>query len=343
MTIQEDPLALAGGSATAWPVSLEPLPIESAGNDVVESGEGGCYPGWEFLRAGWTAQGRTFEARVGFASDVSETERDAMVAAFASMTFEPSSGIPSSVVLATGTAGGEDWDLIAARQEDGLGLMLQAESIGGGGGGFDPASPTLHLIDHVLGDGTDRERVVFGAVPSTAVRVEAIPEEWLGTLVVDLLDVPGEIDPGLDALVFVAPVDVRIAVTAYDASGAVLASAEVGPDVADPIETPLPTLVDVAPEHGGTYWGVYLWVSGASEDRERDAAVLAAEDLGFNPSVGDIACDQDAATVLGVSTSSTRVAIYFTTRRDAETAYEQIFADYREPVGLAEVTTFCLD
>jgi hypothetical protein len=37
------------------------------------------------------------------------------------------------------------------------------------------------------------------------------------------------------------------------------------------------------------------------------------------------------------------VAIYFTTRADAETAYEQLSMEHREPVGVAEVTTFCLD
>src|SRR5688500_12700240 len=45
MTVQEEPLALSGGAAAPWPVELEPLEVGAA--------ESGCYPGWEFLRAGW--------------------------------------------------------------------------------------------------------------------------------------------------------------------------------------------------------------------------------------------------------------------------------------------------
>jgi hypothetical protein len=344
MTIQESPLALAGGSAVAWPVSLEPLAVESAGNDVVESGEGGCYPGWEFLRAGWTAEGRTLEARVGFAPDVSDEERDAMVAAFASMTFEPNSAAASSVVLATGTstgtAGGETWQLIAERQTDGLMLTLQAETFGAGGGGFDPASRRLLILDSVLGEGDERVHLVFGAVPAEAVRV-GIRFEVDDEAIVDVLDIPDTIDAEMNAFVYSLLPNQRVTITAYDASGAAIASGEVGPGADDePIGTPVPAFIDVRPEHGGTYWGVYLWVGASPDDIQANAAVRAAEDLGYTPSTGDIACDQDAATALGVDASGSRVAVYFEERLDAETA-AALFDP--APVGVAEVTTYCLD
>ncbi len=340
MTVQEGPVALAGGSAAPWPVPLEPLSIESAGGDVVESGEGGCYPGWEFLRAGWTAEGRTFEARVGFSPDATTDDRRAMLDAFATMRFAPNPDAASAAVLQTGTAGGEEWQLIAERQDDGLTLSMQAGSIGGGGGGFDADSSRLRLIDHVLGSGESAERIVFGAVPAEATRLEAVGEDWLGTLEVTRLDVPDEIDAHLDALVFVGPPDIRFIVTAFDAAGHLIASAEVGHGT--PTEGPVPEApADATLEHGGTYWAVYLWV-GETADAKAEAAVARAADLGYTTGVGDLACDQGAAEALGVAPdqSGSAVAIYFDSRADAAAA-SGLFEP--APVGIARVTTFCLD
>jgi hypothetical protein len=114
VTVQEQPLALAGDAAAPWPATLEPM-------DLGPGGAGGCYPGWAFSNATWTAEGRTFEAVVGLDPGVREADREALFAAFDSMTFAPTTAGPNSVVLATGTAGGEDWELIATRQSDGLG------------------------------------------------------------------------------------------------------------------------------------------------------------------------------------------------------------------------------
>jgi hypothetical protein len=81
MTIQEEPLDLDGPAATPWPVELEPL--------AADASESACYPGWAFLRAGWTASGRTFEARVGFAPEASDEEHDGLLVAFASGSISP--------------------------------------------------------------------------------------------------------------------------------------------------------------------------------------------------------------------------------------------------------------
>ena len=146
MTVQEEPLDVDARSVT-WPASLEPMNQGTSGS--------GCYPDWEFMRAGWTIADRTFEARVGFAPDASDDDRDAVFAAFASMAFAaPPDGI-TSVVLATGTAGGQEWSLIATREDDGLGLTLQGPSSGAGIGSFDPSPQKPQISSHAFGEGPD--------------------------------------------------------------------------------------------------------------------------------------------------------------------------------------------
>lgn len=227
MTVQERPLALTGDASMPWPVEPESL----GGLD-----DTGCYPGWELLGTEWTAAGRTFEARIGFAPEVSNEDRQALLSAFASMTFEPATEAPSSVVLATGTAGGEGWELIAERQGDELVLTLQAESTGGGGGGFDPQSSELHLIGHVLGEAEARERVVFGALSVDAVDIEISSDQPLDVGATPVLDVPDTIDPRLNAFVFAVDPRARVEVTAFDDSGRLIARGQIGPEPA-PINT----------------------------------------------------------------------------------------------------------
>lgn len=229
MTIQEEPLALAGEGSGPWPVELEPM-----GADTSQSG---CYPGWGFLRAGWTAAGRTFEARVGLAPDVTDADREALFAAFTSMTFEPIEGAPSTVVLATGTAGGEDWELIATRQPDGLSLTLQAETFGTGTGGFDPTSDELQLTDHVFGSGSEAERVVFAAVPAGVTLIVAVGPAF--AVEPGVLDVPDEIDPRLNAFVVVVDADTDIAFRGFDATDDLVVSGGIAAE-GTPLEIALP-------------------------------------------------------------------------------------------------------
>jgi hypothetical protein len=218
MTVQEEPLALEGPSSEPWPVDLRAM--------TVDAFESACYPNWNFLRAGWTAAGRTFEARVGFAPAATTDEHDAVLAAFASMSFAASSDGVTAATLTTGTAGGQEWSLIAARQSDGLTLSLQGASSSSGTGGFDRSSKDLQLSSHAFGDGADRELVVFGVVPEGAVRVEASSADG-SVMSTGVLDVPNEIDPDLNAFALVVasgPVELL----AYDASGEVVAQGTVG-------------------------------------------------------------------------------------------------------------------
>lgn len=227
MTIQEEPLASQGPGSAPWPVRLEPLAV-----DVSDSA---CYPGWTFERAGWTASGRTFEARVGLSPDASDDEREALAAAFASMTFEPSSGQASSVSLAQGVAGGEEWQLVASRAKGGLSLELSGETSGAGMGSLDDASADIQASDMVFGSGSQAERVIFGVVPEGVVRVEATTAGG-SPVSTDVLDVPDEIDPNLNAFVLVAPSG-RVDMSGYDASGNVIARGSTGR-----VEAPSPTV-----------------------------------------------------------------------------------------------------
>jgi hypothetical protein len=210
VTVQEEPLALGGPASQAWPVELEPLNVDAS--------ESACYPGWEFLRAGWTASGRTFEARVGLAPEASEDERDALFMAFASMTFEPSGGGATSVVLTHGTAGGEDWQLFASHTKGGLSLEIAGETTGAGAAALDAPSMNIQLSTILFGSGSDAELVIFGAVPEGVVRVEASAEDG-STVSTDVLDVPNEIDPHLDAFVLVVDPRVPVELNGFDKSG----------------------------------------------------------------------------------------------------------------------------
>jgi hypothetical protein len=225
MTVQEEPLALDGPAAAPWPVQLEPMDVGSE--------ESACYPGWEFRRAGWTASGRSFEARVGLAPESSSENREALFAAFASMTFEPTTAGPTSVVLATGTAGSEEWELIATSQSDGLGLSLDTETFGTGSGGYRDAIRALHLTAHVFGSGEQAERVVFGAIPADAVRLVGTDAAF-GQNEVAILDVPEEIDPDLNAFVVTMDPDIVVAFEALDEQGRVVAAGSVGPEAGEP-------------------------------------------------------------------------------------------------------------
>jgi hypothetical protein len=217
MTIQEEPLAIDGPSAGPWPARLEPMNVAAS--------ESGCYPGWEFQRAGWTASGRTFEARVGIAPEASDEERDALSTAFASMTFEPSASGTTSVVLAHGTAGGEDWQLIASR-DNGFGLDIATQTTGAGAV-FLGSSTDLQASDIVVGSGSDAERVIFGVVPEAVVRVEASTPGG-PTVSADVLDVPSEIAQHLNAFVLVVDPSGPVQLTGYDASGQVVATGSAG-------------------------------------------------------------------------------------------------------------------
>ena len=271
MTIQEGPLALSGDAARPWPVGLEPLEAGTA--------ESGCYPGWEFLHAGWTAEGRTFEARVGFAPDVTGTDRDALFKAFATMTFSPGKSGPAAAVLGTGEIGGETWELIASREAGGGGLVLslETEDQASGTGGYSPDSPTLQLTEVVVGSGDGARNLVFGAVPPGTAAIDCPDPAAVRTF-----EVPDEIDDRFEAFIVVLDVGLEVELNAVDADGNVIASGRTGRRGAPngPAETP-PQTDDAALEDGrhfgyvravdvdaGTIvFDLAYWLSGDKADR----------------------------------------------------------------------------
>jgi hypothetical protein len=264
MTVQEEPLALDGPSSEPWPVGLRPM--------TVDASESGCYPDWEFLRAGWTAAGRTFEARVGFAPAATMDERDDVLAAFASMTFSPSSRGVTAAVLGDGIAGGEPWTLFAQRTEGALSLSLEAETIGAGTSFVTPATSELQPASTVLGQGSNQQLVAFGAIPTDVVRVEATAAD--GSVVpAEVFDIPDELDPDSNAFALVAPPG-TLELLGYDASGEVVARGTV--DAAEPAPFPGATLEDdrhfgyvrsVDPDERTIEFDLAYFLSGKEADR----------------------------------------------------------------------------
>ncbi len=224
MTVQEEPPTL-GDLTRPWPVELQPMSVDAS--------ESACYPDWEFLRARWIAAGRAFEARVGLSPDASDDERNALFAAFASMTFEPSGGGATSVTLAQGTSGGEDWQLVASRDKGGLSIEIVGETTGTGVGAPDDASTDLQATDAVFGSGSQAERIVFGVVPEGVVRVEASAAAG-STVSADVLDVPSEIAQHLNAFVLAVDPSGPVQLTGSDASGQVVTTGSVGGAVSAP-------------------------------------------------------------------------------------------------------------
>jgi hypothetical protein len=264
MTVQEEPLALDGASSEPWPVELRPMSVGAS--------ESGCYPDWDFLRAGWTAAGRTFEARVGLSPDANEDERDALLAAFGSMTFSGSGRGVAAAVLGDGIAGGEPWTLFAQRTEGGLSLSLEAEAIVTGTSFVSPATSDLQPASTVLGQGSNRQLVAFGTIPTDVVRVEATASD--GSVVpAEVFDIPDELDPDSNAWALVAPPG-RVVVRGYDSSGQVVARGTAGSSQA-------PSSADAALEDGRHFgyvravdadagsieFDLAYWLSGKEADR----------------------------------------------------------------------------
>jgi hypothetical protein len=273
MTIQEEPLAVQGSAAVPWPVELESMNVDAS--------ESACYPDWEFLRAGWTASGRTFEARVGLSPVASEDEREALLAAFGSMTFSPSGRGVTAAVLGNGIAGGEPWTLFAQRTEGGLSLSLEAETIGAGTSFVTPPTSELQPASTVLGQGSNRQLVAFGAIPTDVVRVEAMTTD--GSVVpAEVFDVPDELDPDSNAFALVVAPEGKIELRGLDAGGNVVALGTVG--AAEP--APFPG----APLEDGRHFGYLRSVDPDARTIEFDLAYFLSgkeADQAYQEATGD--------------------------------------------------------
>ena len=122
-----------------------------------------------------------------------------------------------------------------------------------------------------------------------------------------------------------------------------------------------PSTVDPAtegwpPQHydlvqGGRTWIAYLVAvptaaNGGFVPLEDEPTNLAAESLGYEPGLGEIACDQGAVEALGLDDSHgwMTVSIPFGSEDDAHRFVDRFVTETGLPVvGAAEVTTYCLD
>jgi hypothetical protein len=97
---------------------------------------------------------------------------------------------------------------------------------------------------------------------------------------------------------------------------------------------------------GGQAWAVYLAIAppGQYEGPEITAANGASNEAGYGDSgPGDLTCDQGAAEALGRDPASVKAAVYFATQADAAQAQAAFEARGHQVVGIANVTTMCLD
>ncbi|KQY22867.1 hypothetical protein ASD16_09645 [Cellulomonas sp. Root485] len=127
-------------------------------------------------------------------------------------------------------------------------------------------------------------------------------------------------------------------------------------ETAEPSETPEPSLSPsptatlrtppaTPPQaadlvHGAVVWGTYVAVVDSFDSPEADAAEARITELGYQPSEGDLGCDQGAAEALGLPENASVVSTYFATEQDAA-----LFAQMYGPdaLGIAEVKLFCMD
>jgi hypothetical protein len=106
----------------------------------------------------------------------------------------------------------------------------------------------------------------------------------------------------------------------------------------------IPAAVE-ALEHGGTYWAVYLVVAASGPDGGEppglEAAVRRIRSSGVPIGAYGGFCDQGAEAALAAfGRVDTAVALYFETEAAARQFAGQLDP---APIGIAEVTTFCLD
>jgi hypothetical protein len=87
-------------------------------------------------------------------------------------------------------------------------------------------------------------------------------------------------------------------------------------------------------------WGVYLTALTAEDDPGWIRSGTRLEELGYFPGYGDVSCDQGATQALGLPDNTVVRHVYFGSREDAD-RFAALYGG--EILGIAEVTTLCLD
>ena len=345
----------SGVAEDAWPVSLDPLPIEGGRADSR------CFPRWEFLNARWTSSGRSYEGVVGTGPDATPADREAIASAFASMAFVAGpSPDPTAAVIAEGTAAGEAWQLIA-RRTDGV-LELEFRSPSGGSAMTGPFEgddvPLVVWSPLVLGAGPSAEVLAFGLVSPEVAQVDVtVPGDGHRDPGAEIVDIPDEISPDLQAFwAAVGTVD-EVTVRVLDAGGNVLDEQTIDPTEDGSTSVPTapeqqegdPPVVPMVPEQGRRHWGAYLWI-GTAEEAEQVGFETGEwlRQRGFPFSAGDLVCDRPVAGSIGGPDDDWRIAVYFDYNADANVFVEWYLATRfpgadHVPIPIVEVRTYCLD
>jgi hypothetical protein len=362
MSVQEYLGVAADPAAPSWPV--EPVPFEP---DPIASGPG-CQPqGWSYLSAEWTVAGRTFFAALAFGAESSEADREALMIAYRSMTFEPLEGGTESVELVSGSTGDETWTLSVSVGADGepeftitRENFVTGESSGEGAAAAAPAPPVTGFLSR-FGDGAKVTTVVYGIVPAetASVNVSLTGEDAQGNPMergpepAEVVDLPDAFRD-VHAYYFVAGDPWTGAeVEAFDADGSSLGTAS--PD--EPLEEPtaIPTTGESAPpvmpvvysEHE-LLWGAYLATGNDQNDAQFfDETAAWLQDRGLPFASGEISCDQPTGDeTIGDPGDDWRVATYFTSEEDAQ-AFVAWYFEERLPgadpmaIQIIEVGTYC--
>jgi hypothetical protein len=363
MSVQES----LGGSGDAparppWPV--EPVPFEP---DPISSGPM-CQPeGWSYLSAEWTAAGRTFFAALAFGADASEADREALMTAYRSMTFEPTEGGTESVELVSGSTGNEAWSLsvrVGANGQPEFTItrenFVTGESSGEGTSAPEPNDHPITALLTTFGEGAKVVTLVYGEVTTDAadVQVSLTGEDAQGNPTergpepAEIVDLP-EAFGDVNAWYFIAGDPYTGGFTlATDADGNTIEGSMVGfgegfteTPTGDPGAPPVTPVVYTEHE---LLWGAYLWTGDVEADArfvDETVAWLQDRDLSFRE--GDISCDQPTGDeTIGDPGDDSLVAVYFTSEAEAH-AFVDWYLEERfpgadpVPIQVVEIGTYC--
>lgn len=182
---------------------------------------------------------------------------------------------------------------------------------------FGSVSPEVVAIRFASDDGTD---------PPTQFRCQMGPLGWT--------------DPDRKVCVMALPSQGSGLFEYLDSGGGVLFEEGMGWGVSE-AEAVAPMPVD--PAHGGSYWGVYVWLGSEGNGEANDLVGQLFDEHGVQAHQGDLACDRGAAEALGTD-ASWRVAVYFGTEEEANAfALEAGLLGHEADPVIARVTTYCLD
>lgn len=131
----------------------------------------------------------------------------------------------NGVVLTSGTAAGQPWELRAERGAEGMLLLTLRgpDRSAALDGAALQNEEDIQATTVVFRSGEEAELVAFGAVSLRVTRVEVFPAYGGPAVSADVLDVPDRIDPRRNAFAVVAVADLPATLNAYDAEGNVVA------------------------------------------------------------------------------------------------------------------------